>query len=531
MSDFADKRVLITGGLGFIGSNLAIRLVELGSEVTLLDAMIPGHGGNLFNIEPIKDDVVVNFSDIRDEHSMNYIVRGKDYVFHLAGQNDHVLSQTDPYPDIDINVKGSVVLLEACRKLTDVRLVYTGTRGEYGSWPSCLPGEDTPINPKGIYELSSLTAQKVFKIYHDNQGIRSVTLRLTNIYGERAQMQHSRFGVANWFIRLAIDGQPIQVFGDGKIVRDFVYVQDCVDAICACAGADDAYGEVLNVGDDAPSSFLQLAETVVEEAGAGSWRLAPFLSPERAAQEPATSAPISPRSAGWPAGGRRPRFAKGSGERSTTTAPAKRTTGDGEHWPMKVPFGDLRRERSECGARVRAGIDRVLESGWFVLGKELEGFEEAFSAYLGDVHVVGVGSGTEALHLALMAAGVEPGDFVVTVPNTAVPTVSAISAAGATPLLVDVDDVGLTMDRAAPATTGAREAEAGPTLEGRGARAPLRPDCGHGSDREGREGLRPRGHRGRGPGTRRGLRRKKSRHHRRLWRLQLLSKQEPRLLR
>ena len=286
MSDFADKRVLITGGLGFIGSNLAIRLVELGSEVTLLDAMIPGHGGNLFNIEPIKDDVVVNFSDIRDEHSMNYIVRGKDYVFHLAGQNDHVLSQTDPYPDIDINVKGSVVLLEACRKFNpDVRLVYTGTRGEYGSVAQLPAGEDTPINPKGIYELSSLTAQKVFKIYHDNQGIRSVTLRLTNIYGERAQMQHSRFGVANWFIRLAIDGQPIQVFGDGKIVRDFVYVQDCVDAICACAGADDAYGEVLNVGDDAPSSFLQLAETVVEEAGAGSWRLAPF-SPERAAQEP-----------------------------------------------------------------------------------------------------------------------------------------------------------------------------------------------------------------------------------------------------
>ena len=283
---FAAKSVLITGGLGFIGSNLAIRLVECGAEVTLLDAMIPGHGGNLFNIEPIKDEVVVNFSDIRDEHSMNYIVRGKDYIFHLAGQNDHVLSQTDPYPDIDINVKGSVVLLEACRKFNpDVRLVYTGTRGEYGSVALLPAGEDTPINPRGIYELSSLTAQKVFKIYHDNQGIRSVTLRLTNIYGERAQMLHSRFGVANWFIRLAIDGQPIQVFGDGKIVRDFVYVQDCVDAICACAGAEDAYGEVLNVGDDAPSSFLELAETVVEEAGAGSWRFAPF-TPERAAVEP-----------------------------------------------------------------------------------------------------------------------------------------------------------------------------------------------------------------------------------------------------
>jgi len=115
---------------------------------------------------------------------------------------------------------------------------------------------------------------------------------------------------------------------------------------------------------------------------------------------------------------------------------------------MKVPFGDLRREWSECGAEVRAGIDRVLESGWFVLGKELEGFEHAFSAYLGNVHAVGVGSGTEALHLALVAAGVEPGDFVITVPNTAVPTVSAISAAGATPLLVDVDERSLTMDPA-----------------------------------------------------------------------------------
>jgi UDP-glucose 4-epimerase len=283
---FAAKRILITGGLGFIGSNLAIRLVESGARVTLLDAMIPGHGGNLFNIAPVKDEVAVNFSDVRDEHSMNYLVRDKDYIFHLAGQNDHVLSQTDPYPDIDINVKGSVVLLEACRKSNPAaRLVYTGTRGEYGSVAQLPASEDTPINPKGIYELSSLTAQKVFKIYHDNHGIRSVTLRLTNIYGERAQMQHSRFGVANWFVRLALDGQPIQVFGDGRIVRDFVYVQDCVAAICACACTDAAYGEVLNVGDDAPSSFGELAETVVAEAGAGSWKLAPF-TPERVAQEP-----------------------------------------------------------------------------------------------------------------------------------------------------------------------------------------------------------------------------------------------------
>jgi UDP-glucose 4-epimerase len=156
------KNVLVTGGLGFIGSALAIKLVECGADVTLLDAMLPGHGGNLFNIEPVKNDVIVNFSDIRDEHSMNYIVRDKDYVFHLAGQNDHIISQSDPFQDIDINIKGSLVLLEACKRYNpSAKLVYTGTRGEYGSVTELPANEDSPINPKGIYELSSLTVQKI----------------------------------------------------------------------------------------------------------------------------------------------------------------------------------------------------------------------------------------------------------------------------------------------------------------------------------------------------------------------------------
>ena len=283
---FKGKNILITGGLGFIGSNLAIKLVEAGAKVTLLDAMIPGHGGNLFNIEPIKNDVILNFSDIRDENSMNYIVRGKNYIFHLAGQNDHVLSLTNPFPDIDINIKGSAILLEACKKFNkDVKIIYTGTRGEYGSAVQLPVKEDAPLNPKGIYELSSLTAQKLFKIYNDNHGVRSVTLRLTNIYGERAQMQHHRFGVANWFIRLAIDNQTIKVFGDGSILRDFLYVQDTVDATIKSALCNAAYGEVFNIGVDKPTSFLDLAKTIIEVAGSGKWEFAPF-TPERAAQEP-----------------------------------------------------------------------------------------------------------------------------------------------------------------------------------------------------------------------------------------------------
>lgn len=283
---FNGKNVLITGGLGFIGSNLAIKLVEYGAKVTIVDAMIPGHGGNIFNIEPIKDDVIVNFSDIRDKNSVNYIVRDKDYIFHLAGQNDHVLSQTNPFPDIDINIKGSAILLEACKKNnSDAKIIYTGTRGEYGPAVRLPVKEDDPINPKGIYELSSLTAQKLFQIYNDNHGIKSVTLRLTNIYGERGQMQHHRFGVANWFIRLALDNQTIKVFGDGTILRDFLYVQDAVDAIIQSAVCEDAFGKVFNIGIDKPVGFLEYAKCVIEVAGSGSWQFASF-TPERAAQEP-----------------------------------------------------------------------------------------------------------------------------------------------------------------------------------------------------------------------------------------------------
>ena len=263
---FGGRQVLITGGLGFLGSNLAIRLVELGARVTVLDAMLDDHGGNLFNVEPVRDRVLINFSDIRDESSLKYLVAGKDYVFHLAGQNDHVLSLRDPFPDIDINIKGSAMLLEACRRVNrSARLVYGGTRGEYGPAVMLPVAEDHPIRPRGIYELSSLTAQQLFQIYHDNHGVASVTLRLTNIYGERAQMKHDRFGVANWFVRQALDDGTIKVFGDGSLLRDFVYVQDAVEAMVRCAATPDAYGQVFNVGNDREEiTILELARRVKE---------------------------------------------------------------------------------------------------------------------------------------------------------------------------------------------------------------------------------------------------------------------------
>lgn len=283
---FENTRALITGGMGFLGSSLAIALVKLGAKVTIVDAMIEGYGGNLFNIEPVRDSVVVNFSDIRDVNAMNRLVRDHEFVFHLAGQVDHILSLTDPFPDIDINVKGTAVIMEACRHHNPAaRVIYTGTRGQYGK-PTRLPVSETAATqPLGIYEITNLAAEKIIEAYHVVFGIRSTLLRITNTYGPRGQMQHSRYGVVNWFVRLALDDETIPVFGDGLIRRDFLYVDDCVEALLRAAIYEDAYGKIFNVGWDQPTTFRELADQITKIAGTGRWSLAPF-SPERQAQEP-----------------------------------------------------------------------------------------------------------------------------------------------------------------------------------------------------------------------------------------------------
>ncbi|MDY3554285.1 NAD-dependent epimerase/dehydratase family protein [Gemmata sp. JC717] len=286
MSGWTDQRVLITGGLGFIGSNLAIRLAEAGARVTIVDAVIPEYGGNLFNIKHVRDRVTVNFGDICDRLAMNWLVGGQDYVFHLAGQVSHVMSMTDPFPDIEFNIKGTAVVVEALRHHNPTaKLVFTGTRGQYGPALRLPVAETAPTNPKAIYEISNLTAEKIIQVYHQIHGLRAVMLRLTNIYGPRAQMKHSQYGVVNWFVRQALDGVPIKVFGDGRILRDFVYVDDCVDALLACATSEAAVGEVFNVGSDRPASFLELAQTLERLCPGCVWGFAPF-TPERAAQEP-----------------------------------------------------------------------------------------------------------------------------------------------------------------------------------------------------------------------------------------------------
>lgn len=284
--NFLNKNVLITGGLGFIGSNLAIRLVKAGANVTLTDAMIPEYGGNIFNIEQIKKKVTINFADVRDICVMNYMVRNQDFIFHLASQVSHVKSLTDPYPDIDINIKGTAVLLEACKKYNkNAVIIRAGTRGQYGNAKLLPVNEEAPTNPKGIYEISLLTAEKMMKVYNDIHGLKCIMLRLTNIYGPRSQMVSPDFGVVNWFIRLALDGKKIKVFGDGKIKRDFLYVDDCVDAMLAVASEKKCIGDIFNVGHNKPSNFLDLTKAICKILNKTKWEYAPF-TPERKAQEP-----------------------------------------------------------------------------------------------------------------------------------------------------------------------------------------------------------------------------------------------------
>jgi UDP-glucose 4-epimerase len=286
MRSLAGKNVLITGGLGFIGSNLAIRLLSDGARVAVCDAMIEGYGGNLANVREVLDDLDIHISDVRDEEEMARLVEARDVVFHLAAQVSHVLSLSNPYPDIDINIKGTAAVLEACRKRNPGALVVrSGTRGQYGPAVTLPVSEETAADPRGIYEISQLSAEMICRTYTRIHGVRTVPLRLTNVYGPRGQMKHSHFGVVNWFVRLALVGEPIPIFGAGRILRDFLYVDDCVEALVAAACEPSMVGEIVNVGGDRPSTFLEVAE-ILRDLVPGTDIVFTDFTPERKAQEP-----------------------------------------------------------------------------------------------------------------------------------------------------------------------------------------------------------------------------------------------------
>ena len=275
--EFAGKNVMVTGGLGFIGSNLAHRLVGLGAETTLVDSLVPAYGGNPFNIRGIEGRVNVNIADVRDEHSMSYLVRDRDYIFNLAGQVSHIDSMEDPYTDLEINVRSQISLLEACRKNNrDVKIVYTSTRQLYGK-PLYLPVDENHLaRPTDVNGINKLSGELFHILYHNVHGVRTVSLRLTNTYGPRQLIKHARQGFIGWFVRQIVEGNEIELYGDGSQIRDLNYVDDVVDAMLMAAASRKASGHIYNLGGDQPINLKSLVDLMIEVNGGGSYRLVPF---------------------------------------------------------------------------------------------------------------------------------------------------------------------------------------------------------------------------------------------------------------
>ncbi len=274
---FNKKRVLITGGLGFIGSTLAHRLVQFGAEVLLVDSLLPDYGGNLFNVEDIKDKVRVNIADVRDASGMHYLVKGQDFMFNLAGTLSHIDSMVDPYTDLEINCRSQLTILEACRKNNpDLKIVFSGTRGQYGKAQYLPVDEKHPMCPTDVNGINNMAGEWYHILYNNVYGIRATSLRLTNTFGPRHQMKHAKQGFLNWFVRMAIEGKEVPIYGNGAQKRDFNYVDDVVDALILAAATDKTNGEVYNIGSGVPISVLDTLKAIIKIAGKGSYKLIAF---------------------------------------------------------------------------------------------------------------------------------------------------------------------------------------------------------------------------------------------------------------
>jgi UDP-glucose 4-epimerase len=284
LSDYRDfyrgRKVLVTGGLGFIGSNLCRRLVDLGAKVLALDSLLPDYGGSLFNLDGYEDRLRINIADVRG-HGIDYLVRGQEVLFNLAGQVSHIDSMTDPFTDLEINCRSQLWILEAVRKHNpEVKIVYAGTRQIYGR-PTRLPVDESHLlNPTDVNGINKISGESYHLVYHSVYGLRASSLRLTNTYGPRQLICHNRQGFIGWFIRKVMLGEEIEIFGDGRQRRDFNYVDDVVDAFLRAGTSDAADGNVFNLGGGDPVALKDLVEMMIAVTGRGSYRIVPF-PPER----------------------------------------------------------------------------------------------------------------------------------------------------------------------------------------------------------------------------------------------------------
>jgi UDP-glucose 4-epimerase len=279
---FQGARVLITGGLGFIGSNLARRLDSLGASITVVDSLIPDYGGNLHNIEGLQQRLQVNVSDVRDSHSLRFLVQEKDYLFNLAGQTSHLDSMLNPMPDLEINCQAQLSILETCRAYNpQIKIVFASTRQIYGR-PDRLPvGETHPLNPVDVNGINKMAGEKYHLLYSDLYGMHATALRLTNTIGPRMRIKDARQTFVGLWVRQLLEGNPIEVWG-GKQLRDFTDVEDAVDAFLMAAASPSTNGQVYNLGGSEVIDLISLAKLMVEVNGSGEYAIRDFPADRRA---------------------------------------------------------------------------------------------------------------------------------------------------------------------------------------------------------------------------------------------------------
>jgi UDP-glucose 4-epimerase len=275
-SPYYRQRVLITGGLGFIGSNLARALVRQGAHVTIVDSLIPEYGGNLHNLAGIRGKVNVNISDVRDKHSLPVFLRDQDVLFNLAGQTSHMDSMADPDTDLEINARAQLAILEACRTHNPtLRIVFASTRQLYGK-AEYLPVDEThPLRPVDVNGINKLAGEQYHLLYHKVHGLHTAVLRLTNTIGPRMRIKDARQTFLGIWIKCALEGNPFEVWG-GSQLRDFTFVDDAVSAFLLAGLSPEANGRVFNVGGPAPVSLRTLADLLVDLVPNARYRVRPY---------------------------------------------------------------------------------------------------------------------------------------------------------------------------------------------------------------------------------------------------------------
>jgi len=271
LTHFRGASCLVTGGLGFIGSNLALALAAGGARVSVVDALVPQHGGDRRNLEPAGEDIAVSIASIGDRDAVAPLLRDADVIFNVAGQVSHLESMADPLRDLELNVRSHLAFLELARELRpNATIVHTSTRQVYGR-PRYLPVDEehvtTPVDVNGVDKLAGEQLHLIYAAVHD---MPITALRLTNVYGPRQCLTRDGLGFLPVFVRLAMRGEPIKVYGDGKQLRDCLHVDDVVHALALAATTPDAMGQVFNLGHDEAIDLATIARLVAEAADHGS---------------------------------------------------------------------------------------------------------------------------------------------------------------------------------------------------------------------------------------------------------------------